>query len=313
MSRRVLVTGAEGYIGRLLVDALAKEAELEVIATDVRAPRAPIAGVTHATLDITDRAAVGQALVGVDTVVHLAAIVTPGPGQDRAFQYAVDVEGTRNVLEACTEAGVAKLVYTSSGAAYGYDPANGALLREEDPLRGSEAFAYSWHKRLVEQMLAEHREQHPELRQLVFRVSTILGASVRNQITALFERPVVLGLRGVDTPFCFISDEDVVACLRAGVRDLERVGTFNLTGDGVMTLREIAQRMGRPFVAIPETWLRKGLELLSERQLTQYGPEQVRFLRHRPVLDNARLKAGFGYRPRYSSREVFSAYAHARA
>jgi len=104
-----------------------------------------------------------------------------------------------------------------------------------------------------------------------------------------------------------------VACLLEGVLRPDKVGVYNLTGDGVMTLREIAQRLGRRYVALPEGWVRKGLELLSRRQLAPYGPEQVLFLRHRPVLANERLARGFGYRPRLSTREVFDAYADARS
>ena len=235
----VLVTGAQGTLGRVLVAALAQDpsAARAVIASDLRLPEQPVAGVHHARLDITDADAVAAAFREhtPHVVVHLAAVVTPGPGQTRAQQYAVDVDGTRHVVAAAVETGVGKLIYTSSGAAYGYSPQNAPLLTEDDPLRSDETFAYAWHKRLVEELLADARRDHPALRQLVFRVGTILGAGVRNQITALFERPVVLGLRGVDTPFCFVWDEDVVACLIEGVRSPEKAGIYNLAGSGVMT------------------------------------------------------------------------------
>ena len=47
--------------------------------------------------------------------------------------------------------------------------------------------------------------------------------------------------------------------------------------------------------------------------VSQYGPEQVRFLRYRPVLANDRLKNEFGYFPRKTSREVFQHYLQSRA
>ena len=309
----VLITGAQGYVGRLLTERLADT--FDVVATDIRMPSTPVPGVTHEVLDITDKTAVAALFDAhrPGTVVHLAAVVTPRPDQDREAQRRVDVDGTRHVLEACVAAGTNKFVYTSSGAAYGYHPDNPCLLREDDALRGNEVFAYAAHKREVEALLAAWRTDHPALGQLIFRVSTILGERVHNQITALFERPVVLGLRGIDTPFCFIWDEDVVACLAAGVAAPEKVGIYNLTGDGVMTLREIAAGMGRRYVSLPKQVVARGLRALSARKLVPYGPEQVLFLEHRPVLSNEALKTSFGYRPKRSSREVFALYRDNRA
>ncbi len=314
--KRVLITGAGGYVGRLVTREMAhdKDGVELVIATDVRAQ--PVAeqvpGVDHRVLDIRDTALADLLKAErIDTVVHLAAIVTPPPGADREWLRDVEVGGTENVLAACAAAGVARFVYTSSGAAYGYHPDNAPLLMESDPLRGNKAFAYSHHKRLIEELLARYRAEYPALSQVVFRVSTILGPSVDNQITAMFERPVVVGVSGADTPFCFVWDRDVVRCVARGVRG-GPAGTFNLTGDGVMTLREIASAMKRRYLPLPEKVLRKTLAVLSERNLTGYGPEQVMFLKHRPVMSNEALKRDFGYRPRKSSREVFAAYRKSR-
>lgn len=314
---RVLITGAAGYVGRLVTEALADDprALRTIVATDVRdvPPAERRAGVIYEALDIRS-SALREVLEAhaVDTVVHLAAIVTPGPEDARERQYDVDVRGTENVLASCVAAGVRKLVYTSSGAAYGYHADNPARLTEADALRGNEAFAYAHHKRIVEERLAAYRREHPELEQLVFRVSTVLGPRVHNQITALFEKRIVLGLRGTDTPFCFAWDRDVVECIARGVHGAE-VGVFNLTGDGVMTLREIARAMGRPYVALPTGLVRGALSLLERASVTRYGPEQVLFLQHRPVLDNRRLKEVFGDVPRKTSAEVFETYRRARA
>ncbi len=312
-ARGVLVTGASGYVGQKLVAALAADRrELRtIVATDVRPPRERLPGVEYVELDVRSaRLADCIATHEIDTVVHLATVVTPGKGTSRQLQYEVDVLGTDDVLRACTAEGVRKLIVTSSGAAYGYHEDNAPLLDEDHPLRGNEDFAYAHHKRLVEEMLAAHRERHPELAQLVFRPGTILGPDARNQITAIFERPVVVGLRESETPFVFVLDDDVVACLVRGVHG-DATGVFNLAGDGVMTLREIAARLGKPFLPLPAGALRFGIAELRRRGATDYGPEQVKFLAHRPVLSNARLKTVFGYVPR-SSREAFEAWRRAR-
>ncbi|MCA9544021.1 MAG: hypothetical protein KC613_06505, partial [Myxococcales bacterium] len=195
-------------------------------------------------------------------------------------------------------------------AAYGYHADNAPLLTEGCPLRGNEEFAYSRHKRLVEEMLADYRARHPELAQLVFRPGTILGETVRNQITALFEKPVVMGLSDAATPFNFIWDQDVVAALVAGARG-DKAGIYNLIGDGVMTLREIAVALGKPYVAVPSRVIGAALTALKRLGRAPYGPEQVRFLKYRPVMGNDALKREFGFRPRKTSREVFAVYAAA--
>ncbi len=311
MGRTVLVTGAAGSLGHQLIERL-KADDVTVIATDIRPPPAPARGI-GLTLDIRDEGLTDLLKEHeVDVVVHLAAILSPPKGMDEDTLREIEVEGTRNVVDSCVAAGVKRFVYTSSGAAYGYSADNAALLFEDAPLRGDRAFPYSFHKRLIEELLSEARHTSPELAQLVFRVSTVLGPGVRSPITQLFERPVVIGLREADTPFCFAWEADVVECLRLGVIG-DAAGTFNLTGDGVMTLREVAQGLHRRFVGIPEGLLRKGLDLLHSRGLTDNTPEQVEFLKHRPVLANQRLKEEFGYTPSRTTRQAFDAYRAIRA
>ncbi len=307
----ILITGAAGYLGSRLLGRLARSgATAGVVAADVRpvADSERLDGVEYLEIDVrAPELAEVVAERGVRTVVHLAAIVTPGPGVDRELQYSVDVEGTENVLRACLAGGVRRLVVTSSGAAYGYHADHPRWLTEDHPLRGNDAFAYARHKRLVEERLARCRLEHPELEQVVFRVGTILGADTQNQITALFERPRLLKIRGGDDRFVFIWDEDVAACLERALT-CEVTGVFNLAGDGALTLAELATRMGKPLLTLPAPLVRFGLAVGKPLGLTRHGPEQVRFLQYRPVLDNTRLKEVFGFVPRKTSSEAFDVY-----
>ena len=308
----VLITGAGGYIGRLLLKALDKErGGLErIVALDVHNTPLEdrIRDVHYVTGDIrTPELPEIFKQFKVDTVVHLASIVTPGKEMTREFLHSVEVLGTENVVKACLEQGVRKLIVTSSGAAYGYHHDNPDWLTETDALRGNPEFAYSDHKRLIEENLADHRKRHPELKQLIFRPGTILGATADNQITALFHKPFIFGIVGSASPFVFIWDHDVVCCIIKGIRE-DVTGIYNLAGDGTLTLREIAAILGKPYLSVPAWLVKAALWILSGLRLSRYGPEQVNFLRYRPVLSNLRLKEEFGYIPEKTTREVFDLY-----
>lgn len=314
---RILVTGADGFLGRGLLAALSRRADMQVvIAADVREvpQERRLPGISYMQLDVRD-AGVGQVLAEhrIDAVVHLASIVTPGRGSTREFEYSVDVGGTRNVLNACVAHGVRHLIVSSSGAAYGYHADNPAWLTEDHPVRGNEAFAYSHHKRLVEEMLAEARAKHPELAQTVFRIGTILGERVDNQITALFEKRRLLAIAGSDSPFVFIWDEDVCGALMHALDGKGPPGCYNLAGDGALTIFEIAERLKKRPLVLPAGLLRTALAIGSALGVSRYGPEQLDFLRYRPVLLNTALKERLSYVPGKTSAQAFESFVAARA
>jgi len=316
-ARRVLVTGADGFLGRSVVAACAGPLRLDaVVAADVREVPAQrrLPGVHYLPQDVRDGAGIARCLAEhrIDTVVHLASIVTPGKGSSRAFEHSVDVGGTRSVLEACLAQGVAHIVVSSSGAAYGYHADNPDWITEEQPLRGHPAFAYADHKRQAEEMLAAFRAAHPALAQTVLRIGTILGERVDNQITALFERKRLIAIRGSASPFVFVWDEDVTAAIAHALSGAPP-GCYNLAGDGALTIHEIAQRLGKRTIDWPAGVLRAVLAAGSALGIGRYGPEQLDFLRYRPVLLNTALKTRFGYVPRKTSREAFDAFVAARA
>ncbi|TDM08158.1 MAG: epimerase [Ideonella sp. MAG2] len=316
-ARRILVTGGDGFLGRSLLAALAQRPDTEtVVALDVREvpPERRLPSISYRVQDVRDPAlAQTMGEHGIDTVVHLASIVTPGRGSNRAFEYDVDVNGSRNVLAACLAQGVRHVVVSSSGAAYGYHADNPAWLTESHPLRGNESFAYAHHKRLVEEMLAQWRTEHPALAQTVLRIGTILGERVDNQITALFERPRLLAVRGSDSPFVFIWDEDVAGAVLHALAGGAPPSCYNLAGDGALGLRQIAERLGKRTRELPAGLLTAALAVGSRLGLTRYGPEQLDFLRYRPVLLNTALKEVFGYTPRKTSAQALDAFIQARA
>jgi UDP-glucose 4-epimerase len=306
---RVLVTGASGFLGQGLIRTLAERRTCaHVVAVDVREvpPEQRLPGISYVTQDVRDPALEDTlAAHRIDTVVHLASIVTPGKDSNREFEYSVDVGGTQNVLQACVQSGVAHIVVSSSGAAYGYHADNAAWLTEDMPLRGNESFAYSHHKRLVEEMLARYRQSHPQLAQTVLRIGTILGERVNNQITALFEKKRLLAIQGSDSPFVFIWDEDVTGAIVHALSGQAESGCFNLAGDGALTIFEIAQRLNKQTLVLPAWLLQSALFVGHKLGISRYGPEQLDFLRYRPVLLNTALKTRFGYTPGKTSVAAF--------
>lgn len=110
---RVLVTGSAGRIGRAVCERL--RGEHEVVGLD----RVP-SPMTDQLGDIADAAVLKRALRGVDAVVHVAALHAPHVGSvpDAEFD-RVNVQATRRLAELAAEAGVGRLVFTSTTALYG--------------------------------------------------------------------------------------------------------------------------------------------------------------------------------------------------
>ncbi|SJN34972.1 UDP-glucose 4-epimerase [Microbacterium esteraromaticum] len=303
---RVLVTGGAGFLGSHVTRLLTQHPSVTaVVSGDLRASEVP--GVISETLDVTDAAPLVSLLQKhrIDTVMHLAAIVNPG--RDVALEHRVDVEGTQHVLTACIDAGVTRIVVSSSGAAYGYHPDSPEWIDEAVAVRGNDEFPYSKHKRLIEEMLADARRTNPQLTQVIFRIGTILGPTVRNQITALWDGRRVLRIAGSDSPFVFIWVDDVAAAMVRAATD-GPAGIFNIAGDGRLSVPEIAERLGKRMLTIPAWALAAALRVGRALRLTEHGPEKVVFLRYRPVLANRRLKEEFGYTPKRTSREAFEEY-----
>ncbi len=106
---RVLVTGAAGFIGRAVGDALRADGD-EVVGIDRVAEGDIVAG------DTTDPASWAAHLAGVDAVVHTAAVVSNAVDLDE--QWRINVLGTRRVIEAARDAGVRRVVHLSSIRAF---------------------------------------------------------------------------------------------------------------------------------------------------------------------------------------------------
>ncbi len=109
----ILVTGGPGFIGQRLIDRLVQEGRevRTLIRPSQRSPQLPHGVAVQAALSsLADIRGLRAALVGVDTVYHLAGIDWADPGDDLR---TTDIDGTRNLLQAAQDAGVKRLIYLS--------------------------------------------------------------------------------------------------------------------------------------------------------------------------------------------------------
>src|ERR671921_1568841 len=153
MGLAVAVTGPTGEIGKPLMAELEQRPEVESVLGMARRPFDPAEEgwekVAYRRGDILDRGALAALFDGTDVAVHLAFAIFGSREETRK----VNLQGTRNVFEAAIRAGVKRLVYASSVAAYGFHPENPQPLTEEVPARGSEAHPYSAQKAELEGLL----------------------------------------------------------------------------------------------------------------------------------------------------------------
>jgi dihydroflavonol-4-reductase len=149
--KNVLVTGGTGFVGSNLSIALAREGcNVRILRrknSDLRA--IGNADVEHALGDVRDFASLKRAMSGCDTVFHTAAVVSYWR-RERETMYDVNIAGTRNVVQACLESGVGKLIHTSSVAAVGF-PEQGSWADETN--------TFNWEPFDVGYRISKHRAE----------------------------------------------------------------------------------------------------------------------------------------------------------
>ena len=151
-----LVTGATGFIGANLVEALTQRGwQVRALHRQSSSSKA-LAGLRYdsAIGDVTDPASLIAAMDGVDVVFHVAAVADYWRSDpDRLMR--VNVQGTRNVLQAARDRRVRRVVFTSSCAALGRPPFGQALDERAQFNLRPEEFPYGYSKHLAEQVCGE--------------------------------------------------------------------------------------------------------------------------------------------------------------
>lgn len=304
--RRVLVTGADGFIGSHLTEALVRAGHevrafvfynsfnswgwLDHCAADVRGKFEVFSG------DVRDPHGVRTALRGCDAVLHLAALIAIPYSYHSPDSYVdTNIRGTLNVLQASRELGLSRIIHTSTSEVYG--TARFVPITEEHPLQGQSP--YSATKIGADQLaLSFHAAFGTPV--VVLRPFNTFGprqsarAVIPTIITQLTSgrRHVKLGALHPTRDFNFVSDTvaGFLAALEspAGVGEVVNLGSgFEISiGD---TARTIAEIMSRP------------MEIECEGQRLRPEKSEV----ERLLASNEKALRLFGWKPEHAGLEGF--------
>ena len=308
---QVAVTGSSGYLGQLVLRKLDADPRVErILGLDIVGSTFQSPKLSHQFADVRT-ADFGRAFAGCDVVYHLAFIVEP-PKQksmDMDTIEAINVGGSRRVFEAAARAGVTKIVYASSIAAYGSHADNPVPLSETAPRRPNPDWYYSRTKGRVEEMLDQLERAHPDLVVIRFRPCIFVGPSAKNAMTAMFSAKV-MPLMGGDmlTDLCW--DDDVGDAFRLAL-DYDQSDSFNLSGDNPRTLREYGRLLHKTILPIPRS-LFQGLARVLTRVglVSQAELEWVLVGMRAPIIvSNARARERLGWQPQHDAVGTLMAFA----
>lgn len=301
-----LVTGGAGFIGSHLATALVQRGDRVRVLDDFSSGRA--ANLAHLTVgalgsgapvevlrgDIVDAEVCRRAVVGARGIFHEAAQVSvPGSVEDPVRSYDVNVNGTLRLLEAARAAGVRRVVFAASSAAYG----NSEELPKHEGMVPVPLSPYASGKVAGEHLLRVWASCYG-MHTVALRYFNVFGPrqaddSPYTGVIAIFARallegrvPTIFGDGGQTRDFTYI-DNVVAANLAAMDREVESGSVFNVGAGERISLLELFRAMA---------------EVLGVQVEPKFGPERAGDVRHSLAsLDRAR--SALGYAPKVSWRE----------
>ena len=321
MSLTVAVTGPTGEIGLPLLDELERSEAVGEVRGMARRPFDPAregwGKVSYRRGDILDRGSLALLFDGAQVAVHLAFSIFGNREETRR----VNLEGSRKVFEAAIEAGVERLIYASSVAAYGFHADNPQPLSEEVPVRGSEGFYYSAQKAELETRL-EELVAGSEVESYVFRPSIVAGPRALMLIERLLST-VRLGdpaprlrralgrlplpapvLPDPGVPFQLVHHDDVARAMSTAIAGEGPAGVYNLAGDGVISLGDVARSIG--WHAVPAPGPATELGVAAAGRLGALAPrlEWAIALGTPVLMDTAKARRALAWAPRFDAPET---------
>jgi len=314
----VAVTGPTGEIGKALVSSLDRAREVKQILGMARRPFNPRSmgwkKVRYRRGDVLNRRAVMELVRDADVVVHLAFMIMGGSRQSRR----INLDGSRNVFEACARVGAKRLVYASSVAAYGFHPDNPQPLTEEVPVRGSSEHYYSAQKAEVEQLLSVMLGPG-KTKAYVFRPCIVAGPSAPllldslpyTQISEHLPGPVLSLLDGVPilkpvlpdpgVPFQLVHHDDVASAMRAAVLGRGRPGIYNLAAPGELTVKQLAEELGWYSIPVPELAVGAVAQMIGRLGFLPARAQWIAAFREPVIMSTAKARRELRWRPRHDA------------
>lgn len=268
--RRILVTGASGFVGAPLVAALAGEGNAVRAAT-----RNPATAVFPKSVDVVAVPDFRQPvdweplLQDIDTVVHLAGIAHAGLKLDEAEYYRVIHGATADLLASCARAGVDRFVFLSSVRAQ-TGPAADHVLREHDEPAPSDAYGRA-------KLKAEAVVRDCERAWTILRPVVVYGPGVKGNIAGLMrvaDTAWPLPFASLANRHSLLSLDNLLSAISFVLREDATVGQTYLVADPepvtfAQMVAALRSGRGRPsrLVPVPAWPVRAGLSMLGRRDL----------------------------------------------
>lgn len=310
MSRVVCVTGVAGAFAARVARALAEDEGHvgRVVGVDTRPPEGDLGGVKFVRADIRTPV-VGKVLAveDVDAVVHLD--VNP-PERSRGGSGAKErnVIGSMQLLAACQRSSTVRtLVLGSSTAVYGTSPRDPAKFTESLQARGGVHSGFGKDVVEIEGYVRGLARRRPEIIITTLRMAQLLDARVDSSLRSYLSNPLLPTALGYDPRLQVLHLDDAIGVISASIRH-DRPGTFNVAGDGVLLLSQMARRLGRPTIPLPPIGFGSAARRVVSGMGGQISPDLHRLLTFGRVVDCAALREIFGYDPRYSTEETFEGF-----
>ncbi|MFH1538222.1 MAG: NAD-dependent epimerase/dehydratase family protein [bacterium] len=307
--KNFLVTGVSGYYGSVLLRYLSEaEQWAKIVGIDIKKPKKQYPFLDFRKMDIRDPD-LEDVLKdeGIDTVAHLA-FPTNVFASDRKVR-DINISGARNMLDCSVRAGVKKFVYISSTTAYGAFPENEDFVDEAQPIRATPDFFYTRDKVEIEKMMEEYRGKNKNIKFVVIRPSIITGEAIHHIFLLILRILYFIPAPAGVNPMLQAVHEDDLARATWLLLSSDCEGTYNITGDGGVPVREFFRMLGKRPLPISGVWIRKRAKHLEKLGITVPIAGMIDLLSYPWTVSNEKIKKEFDFVFEYDSRAAFQEFA----